>query len=102
MRDHLLDLVEHTHDLGVIDLVKITGDDKYGVVRQSSIEAGVIMDIGRTLRIHVVGPQADLIVVASAIPVFRAVKYRWGRVADKKVDGLGIDGHLDIPVVLGT
>ena len=28
MRDHLLDLVEHTFDLGVIDLVKITGDDK--------------------------------------------------------------------------
>ena len=25
MKDHLLDLVEHTHDLGVIDLVKITG-----------------------------------------------------------------------------
>jgi hypothetical protein len=25
MRDYLLDLVEHTHDLGVIDLVKITG-----------------------------------------------------------------------------
>ena len=28
MRDHLLDLVEHTLKLGVIDLVKITGDDK--------------------------------------------------------------------------
>ena len=28
MRDYLLDLVEHTYDLGVIDLVKITGDDK--------------------------------------------------------------------------
>jgi hypothetical protein len=27
MKDHLLDLVEHTHDLGVIDLVKITGTD---------------------------------------------------------------------------
>lgn len=26
MRDHLLDLVEHTHDLGFIDLIKITGD----------------------------------------------------------------------------
>ena len=32
MRDHLLDLVEHTHDLGVIDLVKITGDDKTTVI----------------------------------------------------------------------
>ena len=28
MRDHLLDLVEHTLKLGCIDLVKITGDDK--------------------------------------------------------------------------
>jgi len=28
MRDHLLDLVEHTYDLGCIDLVKITGTDK--------------------------------------------------------------------------
>lgn len=28
MRDYLLDLVEHTHDLGCIDLIKIVGDDK--------------------------------------------------------------------------
>ena len=28
MKDHLLDLVEHTHDLGCIDLVKISGTDK--------------------------------------------------------------------------
>jgi hypothetical protein len=28
MRDYLLDLVEHTYDLGCIDLIKITGDDK--------------------------------------------------------------------------
>ena len=28
MKDHLLDLVEHTHDLGCIDLVKIAGTDK--------------------------------------------------------------------------
>lgn len=27
MRDYLLDLVEHTYDLGCIDLVKITGDE---------------------------------------------------------------------------
>ena len=27
MRDHLLDLVEHTYDLGFIDLVKVTGDE---------------------------------------------------------------------------
>ena len=28
MKDHLLDLVEHTHDLGCIALIKITGTDK--------------------------------------------------------------------------
>ena len=28
MRDHLLDLVSHTHDLGCIGLIKITGTDK--------------------------------------------------------------------------
>ena len=27
MRDCLLDLVQHTHDLGCIDLVKIVGDE---------------------------------------------------------------------------
>ena len=27
MKDHLLDIVQHTHGLGVIDLVKITGTD---------------------------------------------------------------------------
>ena len=27
MRDHLLDLVEHTYDLGFIELVKVTGTD---------------------------------------------------------------------------
>ena len=28
MRDYLLDLVEHSYDLGCIDLIKITGTDK--------------------------------------------------------------------------
>jgi len=28
MRDYLKDLVEHTHDLGCIDLIKITGNNK--------------------------------------------------------------------------
>jgi hypothetical protein len=41
MRDHLLDLVEHTHKLGCIDLVKITGDDKsteiFGVAEDRSV-----------------------------------------------------------------
>ena len=41
MRDHLLDLVEHTHDLGVIDLVKITGTDSetgiFGIAEDRSV-----------------------------------------------------------------
>lgn len=41
MRDHLLDLVEHTHDLGCIDLVKITGTDKetdlFGIAEDRSV-----------------------------------------------------------------
>ena len=41
MKDHLLDLVEHTHKLGVIDLVKITGDDKsteiFGIAEDRSV-----------------------------------------------------------------
>lgn len=43
MRDHLLDLVEHTHDLGCIDLVKITGTDKetdiFGIAEDRSVIA---------------------------------------------------------------
>lgn len=41
MRDYLLDLVEHTYDLGVIDLVKITGTDKdtaiFGIAEDRSV-----------------------------------------------------------------
>ena len=41
MKDHLLDLVEHTYDLGVIDLIKITGTDKetniFGIAEDRSV-----------------------------------------------------------------
>jgi hypothetical protein len=41
MKDHLLDLVEHTHDLGCIDLVKITGTDVetaiFGIAEDRSV-----------------------------------------------------------------
>lgn len=41
MRDHLLDLVEHTYDLGCIDLIKITGTDKetaiFGIAEDRSV-----------------------------------------------------------------
>jgi hypothetical protein len=44
MRDHLLDLVEHTHDLGCIDLVKITGDDKSTVINGLAEDRSVIIE----------------------------------------------------------
>ena len=42
MRDHLLDLVQHTLDLGVIDLVKITGDDKETVIAGLAEDRSVV------------------------------------------------------------
>jgi len=55
MKDHLLDLVEHTHDLGVIDLVKITGTDK-----QTDI-SGVAEDRSVVVEGKFAGPVADFI-----------------------------------------
>ena len=55
MRDHLLDLVEHTYDLGCIDLVKITGDDKNTVI------AGLAEDKSLIVNGEFAGPVADFI-----------------------------------------
>jgi hypothetical protein len=55
MRDHLLDLVEHTHDLGVIDLVKITGDDK------STVISGLAEDRSVVVEGQFAGPHADFV-----------------------------------------
>ena len=55
MRDHLLDLVEHTYDLGCIDLVKITGDDKTTVITGIAEDRSLIVDGAFT------GPVADFI-----------------------------------------
>lgn len=43
MRDHLLDLVEHTYDLGCIDLVKITGSDKETTVDGLAEDRSVVV-----------------------------------------------------------
>ena len=41
MKDYLLDIVSHTHDLGCIDLVKVTGDTNattvYGIAEDQSV-----------------------------------------------------------------
>ena len=55
MRDHLLDLVEHTYDLGCIDLDKITGDDK------STVIAGLAEDKSLIVNGEFAGPVADFI-----------------------------------------
>jgi hypothetical protein len=44
MRDHLLDLVEHTYKLGCIDLVKITGDDKETVIAGIAEDRSVVLE----------------------------------------------------------
>jgi len=55
MRDHLLDLVEHTHDLGCIDLIKITGTAKETVIDGIAEDRSVVVQ-GRFL-----APVADFI-----------------------------------------
>jgi hypothetical protein len=44
MRDHLLDLVEHTYDLGVIDLVKISGTGKETAITGIAEDNSVIIN----------------------------------------------------------
>jgi hypothetical protein len=48
MRDHLLDLVEHTFDLGCIDLVKITGTAKETLIAGMAEDRSVVVE-GRFL-----------------------------------------------------
>lgn len=44
MRDHLLDLVEHTFKLGVIDLVKITGSDQETIISGLAEDKSVVVE----------------------------------------------------------
>lgn len=43
MRDYLLDIVEHTHDIGCIDVVKVVGDDKETVVHGIGTDNKVVL-----------------------------------------------------------
>lgn len=43
MKDYLLDIVSHTHDLGCIDLVKVVGDDKTTTVHGIAEDQSVVM-----------------------------------------------------------
>ena len=44
MRDHLLELVSHTFDLGCIDLIKITGTDKETVISGLAEDRSVVVE----------------------------------------------------------
>jgi hypothetical protein len=44
MRDHLLDLVEHTLDLGVVNLIKITGTDAETVISGLAEDRSVVVE----------------------------------------------------------
>lgn len=44
MRDHLLDLVSHTYDLGNIDLVKIVGDDTSTAINAMAEDRSVVVE----------------------------------------------------------
>lgn len=55
MKDYLLDIVQHTHNLGFIDLVKVTGDDK-----STKIE-GLAEDRSVILQAETHAPVADFI-----------------------------------------
>jgi hypothetical protein len=44
MKDHLLDLVQHTHDLGCIDLIKITGTDTSTVINGLAEDKSVVVE----------------------------------------------------------
>lgn len=44
MRDYLLDLVQHTHDLGCIDLIKVVGDDTTTQIVGVAEDVSVVME----------------------------------------------------------
>jgi hypothetical protein len=43
MRDHLLDLVSHTHDLGCIDAIKIVGTDSSTQIDSVAVDQSVVL-----------------------------------------------------------
>jgi hypothetical protein len=55
MKDHLLDIVQHTHGLGVIDLVKVIGDDKETIINAIAEDRSVIVEAKFT------GPVAEFV-----------------------------------------
>ena len=44
MKDYLLDIVQHTHALGVIDLIKVVGSDKETAISAVAEDRSVVLD----------------------------------------------------------
>lgn len=55
MKDQLLDIVQHTHGLGIIDLVKVVGDQNETVINAMSEDRSVIVEA------KFAGPVADFV-----------------------------------------
>ena len=55
MKDYLLDLVEHTFDLGCIDLIKIVGDTNTTAV------SGLAEDLSVVVQAEFKNPVADFV-----------------------------------------
>ena len=70
MRDYLLDLVEHTLDLGCIDLVKIVGDDT------STQISGLAEDLSVVVQGNFHTPVADF-VGTFGMPNLNKLKTLW-------------------------
>ena len=83
--------------------VLVAGDHEPLGGRQSAVHPGIVVDVGRVGRVgrHVVGPEADLVVVARAVAVLGAVEDRRRRVRDEEVDGGAVDVDRHVPVRLG-
>ena len=54
MRDELLDLVQHTYDLGCIDIVKIIGSDEETQIKSMAEDRSIVLDA------HFVNPLPEL------------------------------------------
>ena len=79
--------------------IHVAGDDEMRIVRETALKARVVVDVLRTG--DVVGPEPDLVGIASPVPVFRPVEDRRSGVADEKVDDRSADAHGHVPMALG-
>jgi hypothetical protein len=83
------DLVAREHYLG--HKVSVGRCIKYLVSYKGVTAGAVVVDVARLSGRDVVGPKADLVEVASAVAVLRAVEYGRRRVRDEEVHRLPVD-----------